>query len=149
MPNCTVCGRPAGLLMSMCDACIKSDEEARRERKRTGMDGNQAFPSVPIGMEPSGSSRDSARMGIGVASQLCSAVPALLTIYSWATYLFSAPSHALSEDMMGLGIAAVFVSPLALVGFVLALFARKMRNQCLALSMVYFVSQVVLVLQVG
>jgi hypothetical protein len=88
-------------------------------------------------------------MGIGVAPLLCGAIPALLTIFSWATYLFSPPSHALSEDLLGLGIAAVFVSPLALFGFVLALFAGEMRNQCHALSMVYFVGQVALVLFVG
>jgi hypothetical protein len=149
MPKCTVCGRPAGLLMSMCDPCITSEEEARRERNRTAIDVDQASPRMPARMDPSGSSRESARTGIGVASLLCSAIPAVLTIYSWATYLFSPPSHALSEDLLGLGIAAVFVSPLALVGFVLALFAREMRTQCLALSMVYFVGQVVLVLFVG
>jgi hypothetical protein len=54
----------------------------------------------------------------------------------------------LSEDLLGLAIAAVFVLPLAIVAIVLALFARGMRKQCLTLSLVYFVGQVVLVLVV-
>lgn len=34
MGQCTMCGQKAGLLMSMCDDCIRRDTEAARERQR-------------------------------------------------------------------------------------------------------------------
>lgn len=51
--------------------------------------------------------------------------------------------------MLGYGIIAVFTSPLAPVGFVLAFWAKSMRNVCLALALIYILGIPLLALFVG
>jgi hypothetical protein len=87
--------------------------------------------------------------GFGFASIAFSALPAFVTLAAYAKYLFEARSHAWGEDMMGYGIMAVFISPLALIGFVLALWAKSMRNICLALALIFILGIPLLALLVG
>ncbi|HEY0708384.1 MAG TPA: hypothetical protein VGG33_16375, partial [Polyangia bacterium] len=78
-----------------------------------------------------------------------SALPALVTLAAATKYLFEARSHAWGEDMMEYGIIAVFISPLALIGFVLAFWAKSMRNMCLAVALIYILGIPLLALLVG
>lgn len=149
MARCSECGAPAGVLMSMCRTCIEAQETARREgRSDSGSAGMARGTVSGAGAGFTGRLR-AAGAGFGFASIAFSALPAFVTLAAYAKYLFEARSHAWGEDMMGYGIIAVFISPLALIGFVLAFWAKSMRNTCLGLALIYILGIPLLALFVG
>jgi hypothetical protein len=88
-------------------------------------------------------------VGLATASLFCSAIPALITVTGFAKFLFEEHTHALSEDLLGLGIGAVLAFPLALVGFILAFWTKDLRPYCLGAALVYLLGMPILVFLVG
>jgi hypothetical protein len=86
----------------------------------------------------------------GWGSLICGIPCALLTIYTLFIYFFLAPhSKKYSEDIITLGMVSLWSLPLALIGLVLACFARGYRPLCCSVACIPFAGWALIVVCEG
>jgi hypothetical protein len=78
------------------------------------------------------------RPAIAIASFVCALPCALLALWTSLWYLLLAKSKADFEDVMTLGLYAIWMLPLAIVSGVLACLAGKFRVRCIWFASIYF-----------
>jgi len=70
------------------------------------------------------------RPRIAIVSGLCSAPAVILGIWAVGLYYFAPTTKAHSEDVLGLAVVSLWLSPLVIAAVTLALFARGFRLPC-------------------